>query len=147
MIGDWLEIWDRDIDAQDIMRQIHERMSRRDGDASIEGVGDPASIAQALWQEKLGVPTDGSSPEWISIWQRDCDIVPRTYVIGWRMPILGPIHAVIRRIINAEIRRYLLPMLEKQSYLNREMLRGLTDLARENARLRREIERLRGAER
>jgi hypothetical protein len=87
------------------------------------------------------------------MWQDDCDLVPRNYTIDWRTPIMGPIHAAIRRIVNAEIRRYLLPALEKQSFLNRKVLQTLDELARENqalarenACLREEIERLRGGE-
>ena len=91
----------------------------------------------------------GDTAKWLAsdtpilIHQRDCDIVPRRYVINWRMPILGPIHALVRRLINAEIRRYLLHALEKQSYFNRQILRIVTDLTKENERLRQEIEELR----
>jgi hypothetical protein len=80
----------------------------------------------------------------VTIRQRDGDIVPRYYAIEWRIPILGPIHAKVRRIINDEIRRYLMPSLRKQSTLNRQMLRALNDLGQENARLRQEIKGLRG---
>jgi len=93
-----------------------------------------------------GTAGESASGNHISIRQRDCDIVPRYYVIDWRVPILGPIHALVRRIINAEIRRYLLPALEKQSQLNRQMLRILEDLVKENGCLRREIEELRGTQ-
>jgi hypothetical protein len=73
---------------------------------------------------------------------RDCDVVPRSYAIDWRIPILGPVHAMVRKIINAEVRRYLTPSLEKQSSLNRQMLRILRELAQENVRLRERIQEL-----
>jgi hypothetical protein len=164
--ADWLEINQGDVDAQEVARQVRERLSRRD--RSPPGGEDPLAVARSLWEERIGPlvhgadldgapaddrPTGAAPADWISMWQDDCDLVPRNYTIDWRTPIMGPIHAAIRRIVNAEIRRYLLPALEKQSFLNRKVLQMLDDLAheqdslaRENARLREEIERLRGGE-
>ena len=85
---------------------------------------------------------DSAAKEPVAVEQQDCDIIPRDYTIDWRVPILGPIHALIRRVINAEVRRYLMPALERQSYLNREFLRTLSDLREENDRLRRRIAEL-----
>jgi hypothetical protein len=144
MSDNWLEISDDAIDAGEIVRRIRERIIRRAGVSPSEEAESPAAIAEALWREMIGDPAGGSaSRNHIAIRQRDCDIVPRSYVIDWRIPILGPVHALVRRIINAEIRRYLLPSLEKQSQLNQRMLRMLEDLVEENRRLRREIEELR----
>jgi hypothetical protein len=139
-MGDnWLEIADQGIDAQAIARQIRDRM------ASMDKASDPADIVETIRQEMFGMPVDTLAlDKRISIWQQECDIVPRSYVIDWRTPILGPIHAFVRRIINAEIRRYLLPVLERQSYLNQKILQAFQDLTQENARMRREVERLQG---
>jgi hypothetical protein len=157
MSGGWLVIEDAGIDAREVARRVEDRMSRREREAAAAGQADPASVARALWQERFGEPVSaggvsgGLSTEWIATWLRDCEIVPRGYAIDWRLPVLGPIHALIRRIINAEVRRYLLAVLEKQSLLNRKVLETLEalareqkTLARENASLRREVERLRG---
>jgi hypothetical protein len=163
--ADWLEIKQSDVDAREVARRVRERLSRRD--LSREGE-DPVTVARMLWEEAVGPAVDGApadgapaegrpigvaSADWISMWLNDCDLVPRNYTIDWRTPILGPIHATIRRIVNAEIRRYLMPALEKQSFLNRKVLQTLDDLARqnqglarENARLREEVERLRDGE-
>ncbi len=149
MSDDWLNIPDENINAEEIMERVRARMARRSG-ASLTSLSDeegesPVAVAEALWQEMLGDTAGRSaSGSHIPIRQRDCDIVPRHYVIDWRIPILGPMHALIRRIINAEIRRYLLPSLEKQSHFNRQVLRILEGLVEENGRLRREIEELRG---
>jgi hypothetical protein len=151
--ADWLEINQSDVDAREVARRVWERLSRRD----LSQVGeDPVAVARMLWEETIGPAADGApaegrhmdmaSADWISTWQNDCDLVPRNYTIDWRTPILGRIHATIRRIVNAEIRRYLMPALEKQSFLNQKVLQMLDDLARENARLREEVERLRGGE-
>jgi hypothetical protein len=164
--ADWLEIAQGDVDAQEVARRVRERLSRRD--LSPQQGEDPVTVARTLWEERIGPradganvegapaadrPVDAASADWIAIWQDECDLVPRNYTIDWRMPILGPIHAAIRRVVNAEIRRYLMSALEKQSFLNRKVLQMLDDLARqnqdlarENARLREEIERLQGGE-
>jgi hypothetical protein len=137
MSDQWLEISDENVDVEQIMRTIRERIAGR-GDGP--GETDPAAVAADLWHEMIGDPTDDSlEGRLASIRPRDCDIVPRHYTIDWRNPILGPIHAVVRKVINAEIRRYLAPTLEKQSTLNRQMLQVLRDLAQENARLRQEL--------
>lgn len=144
MNEDWLEISDEDVSVEEIMRQIRERMARRNGIVLSEDMEDPASVANALWLEMIGDSSDEqeSSPT-ISIRRRDCDIVPRHYVIDWRIPILGPIHSVVRRVINDEIRRYLLSSLEKQSGYNRRVVQVLRNLVQENVRLRKEVEALR----
>jgi len=141
MNDDWLEIPDDAINAEEIVERVRARIAHHSTAALSESEDEesPEAIAQTLWQQMIG---DTAAP--IPIRQRDCDIVPRRYVIDWRNPILGPMHALVRRIINAEMRRYLLPSLEKQSHFNRQMLRTLEDLVRENERLRREIEELRG---
>jgi len=142
----WLEIPDQDTNVKEIMQRIRERAARHYSGSLPEGE-KPEDIAEALWNKTIGdVESDSLLSEWISIRQSDCDIMPRQYVIDWRIPILGPIHSVVRRVINAEIRRYLSPSLKKQSHFNRKALRALRGLARENARLRQQVEALQGVE-
>jgi hypothetical protein len=140
MSDSWLEILDDSVDAAQVMHKIRDRMAARgDVPASWDIDEDPRILADRLRKQMIGSDTDNDLP----IRERDCDIVPRSYVIDWRVPIIGPIHAVVRRIINAEIRRYLSSSLEKQSYLNRQMLRALNDLFEENKRLRQKVKELR----
>lgn len=147
MSDDWLQIPDKDINVEEVMQQIRERIARRSSASPPEEVESPTAIAETLWKETIADPDDEFAfGRRVSIRRRDCDVVPRYYEINWRIPILGPIHAVVRRVINAEIRRYLLPSLEKQSRFNRKVLQVLKDLTQENARLHREIEELRGAQ-
>ena len=136
----WLEIPGEDSGAEELVRRVRARIASNpqdDGEA-------PASVAHSLWQEMIGAQAEhGDRGAGEQIRSRHCDIVPRDYTIGWRIPILGPIHALVRRIINAEIRRYLMPSFEKQSAFNREVLQMLEELAQENERLRQELDALR----
>ena len=146
MSDDWLELPDGEIDVAEIMQKIRMRVADREG-AAASDASDAAALAEALRVEMIGEPVDSSAlGRHVSIRQNECDIVPRHYVIDWRIPILGPIHAVVRRIINAEIRRYLSPSLKKQSHFNRKVLRALKALAEENARLHQQIEELQNQE-
>jgi len=146
MSDDWLELPDGEIDVAEIMQKIRMRVAEREG-AVASDASDAAALAEALRAEMIGEPVDSSAlGRHVSIRQNECDIVPRHYVIDWRIPILGPIHAVVRRVINAEIRRYLSPSLKKQSHFNRKVLRALKALAEENARLHQQIEDLQNEE-
>ena len=140
MSEDWLEIPDQEIDVKEIMQRIRERVAERQGGATYHDAEALDAIADATREQTLGAQEGISiAGKRIPIWQNDCDIVPRHYVIDWRIPILGPIHALVRRVINDEIRRYLMRSLEKQAHLNRKMLQALQELAQENAYLRQEI--------
>jgi hypothetical protein len=143
MSDDWLEISDENINVEEIMRQIRERIARRSGIPPSEEAERPEDVVEALWRERIGDIEETVFSKRVPIRLHDCDVVPRYYVIDWRIPILGPVHAVVRRIINAEIRRYLLPSLEKQSSFNRKVMRALRDLVQENIHLRQEIGELR----
>jgi len=136
----WLDIPDEQVDTEKIMQRVRARLASRDIAPLDEEDKTPEAIASALWRAMIGSSIDNQD---VPIQGRDCDVVPRNYVIDWRVPILGPIHAAIRRVINAEIRRYVLPSLRKQSYLNRQVLRVLNDLFEENERLHQEIRKLR----
>jgi hypothetical protein len=140
---DWLEVGDERIDAREVMRRVRERMESRDLSKPGEEGMDPQSVAEAVRKEVIGEPLfDTSLYGGVSIWDHDCDLVPHDYVIDWRMPVIGPAHALVRRVINDELRRYLARSLDKQSHLNRQVMHVLQALVDENAHLRREIEAL-----
>jgi hypothetical protein len=140
----WLEIPGETGSAQEMMDRIRGRIAGRHDEALLEDGEAPQSVARGLWQEMIGDPPDRASGQQLR--PRDCDIVPRDYSVDWRVPILGPIHAVLRRVIDAEIQRYLMSSLEKQSWFNGQVQRRLDDLTQENLRLRQEIEALRRAQ-
>ena len=143
MDENWLEISNENIDVEEIKQRVQARLMQRKKASPFSLDEDPIAVARDLWQDMIGHTTEGIDQDNTILPQpRDCDIVPRYYVIDWQNPILGPINALARRLINAEIRRFLLPSLEKQSSLNRRMLQALKDLAEENKRLRLEIEYL-----
>jgi hypothetical protein len=133
MTESWLEVGDEALDADEIRRRVEERMAARPPDKESVGCEDLEPVPDA----------PDSAGDAISRWLQDCDIVPAHYEIDWRVPVVGRIHAAIRRLIHAEVRRFVLPALQKQSHLNRAMLQALGELGKENARLRREVEALR----
>lgn len=142
MAEDWLEIADENIDVETIMRQIRVRVAQQEAEANGE---NPEAVAKALWQKMID-EGDEDDDGTTRIRLQDTDIVPRSYVIDWRLPIIGPIHSVVRRVINAEIRRFLMPSLNKQANLNRQLVRMIKELRRENEQLRQKIEALTNAQ-
>ncbi len=141
MTDELIIIHDDQIDVQDIMRQIRANIARRTG--TVPEV-DPVAVSDELWGNIIGEADTRSALEQIPLTRHDCEIVPQNYVIDWRNPVLGPPHAMVRRVINAEIRRYLDASLAKQTRFNETVLRTLRQLVQENATLRREIDQLRG---
>lgn len=136
MSDDMIEIRDDQIDVRDIMRQIRANLARRAGETAI----DPVAIREELWAETIGSAAEFQEGfEQVPLTRHDCDIVPRNYVINWRNPVLGPPNALIRRVINTEIRRYLDASLAKQTRFNETAVRVLRQLSQENAALRREL--------
>jgi hypothetical protein len=143
MRDDWLQVADDRVDEREVMRTVRERLARRSQTAGTEGVEDPAAVVDSLRREMLADDeADGEGSFFVR--ESECDIVPRAYRIDWRVPVLGRLHALVRRIINAEIQRYLLPALQQQSHVNRRVARALQDLSEENARLRALLEERQG---
>jgi hypothetical protein len=139
MSDDLIIIHDDQIDVEEIMQQIRANIARRKGEPEI----DPAAISQGLWESTIGDTVRFQQQVGgVPLTHHDCDIVPHDYVIDWRIPILGPIHSIVRRLINAEVRRYLDVSLSKQTRFNRNVLRALHHLAQENRNLRQMVEEL-----
>jgi O-antigen chain-terminating methyltransferase len=142
MTDNMIVIHDDQIDVEEIMRQIRANIARRKGQSEI----DPVAISQELWESAIGDTIRFQQQiGGVPLTRYDCDIVPHDYVIDWRIPILGPIHSIVRRLINTEIRRYLDVSLSKQTRFNENVLRALHYLAQENHYLRQEIEELRSS--
>lgn len=136
---EWLRFVDDQVSVQEIMLKIRERLAQRNHE---ELKDNPETLSEMLWHEMLGPVEEEATQKRIPLRQDECDIVPRHYVIEWRIPILGPLHALVRRIINDEIRRYLMPSLQRQSNFNLKVLRSLRGLAQENAQLRQQLAEL-----
>jgi hypothetical protein len=146
MADDLIEIHDDEIDVQDIMRQIRANIARRKGEPVEETELDPVALSRELWESAIGETARFQQQiDNIPLTHHDCDIVPRNYVIDWYIPILGPIHSLVRRVINAEVRRYLDASLNKQTRFNENVFRALRYLAQENYNLKRELEELRAS--
>ena len=144
MADDLIIIRDDQIDVQNIMRQIRANIARRKGEALADDGIDPIALSRDLWEEMIGEAArvrQATDP--LPLSHYDCDIVPRNYVIDWHIPVLGPIHSIVRRLINAEMRRYIDASLSKQTRFNETVLSAMRQLAQENYRLRQEIEEMR----
>ena len=139
MSESWLEIGDEELDAREVQRRVEKRLLDREA----EGFEACPELDTDLGRSDTTVSAAREQSGSVARWLNDCDLVPAHYKIDWRVPIIGPIHAAIRRVINAEIRRYLLASLVRQSHLNRSVLRLLQELEQENARLRQDLEQLR----
>lgn len=139
MNDDWLEIADNNIDVEKIMTEIRQRLGRQ----SQVSVEDPVRVADELRKEIIGDVNAPLMANRIPIRPQDCDIIPRNYKIEWRLPVVGHIHALVRRVIDNEIRLFLFPSLAKQVRYNRRTLWVLRSLIEENARLRNDLEALR----
>ena len=141
MANTWLEIPNPELDQAQIAQQIQANLAEKAVAPNMDSW--PEDMADLLWQQLLGQDrTNKEASAQLGLQMQDCDIVPRTYTIGWQTPIIGPIYALIRRIINGEIRRFLGPSLEQQSALNRQLLRLIVDLQAENQQLKQEITHL-----
>ena len=135
----WLEIADENINVEEIMEKIRQRLAQQGkGSTTI----NPVEVADALRQEIIGDPENPLIANRIPIRPQDCDIAPRNYKIEWRIPVIGHVHAFVRRIIDNEIRMFLFPSLDKQMRYNRRALWVMRSLAEENIRLRNDLETL-----
>jgi hypothetical protein len=138
MSESWLEIGDEKLDAREVERRVEERLARRE--AGTVHARPEFDVGQG--RPRADLQASDARSEILARWEQDCDLVPAHYEIDWRVPVIGRIHAAVRRVINAEIRRFLFPSLVKQSHLNRAVLRLLRDLEDENAQLRQELAQL-----
>ena len=144
MSDGWLEIADDSIDAEAVVRRVRERLIEHGRGEQDSGGTDIVALVDGTWADMIGAPrVRRQEYAGLLIGPDDCDIVPRYYTIGWRTPIMGPIHALVRRIIYAEVRRFVGPALDQQSAVNRQLLEAVENLVHQNARLREEIQILR----
>ncbi len=150
MTKKWLGVT-KSVDADEIMHTIEERIERRKvAEPMDDSEQDAALIAAQLRNTMLPVSASdvasiATSSDAILLTEEDCDIVPRDYVIDWQHPLLGPLNARVRQVINAEVRRYLSATLEQQSFVNRQLLQAIRQLKAENAELYRVVENSRYA--
>jgi len=67
--------------------------------------------------------------------------------IASRLPVLGPVVVLVRRMLRIGLRWYINPIVEQQNLFNEAAVAALYDLQLENERLRDEIASLRSSER
>lgn len=133
----WFRVTDPDVDVEAVMDEIRRRVALRQAQEQAGAGEDPEQLAQRLYRQMIA---ERDSMEQLTY--QDCEILPQDYVIDWHIPILGPLHGMVRRIINAEIRRYLEAGLTRQARFNRQVLLELQQLKQENRALRERIRAL-----
>ncbi|MCL5958817.1 MAG: methyltransferase domain-containing protein, partial [Chloroflexi bacterium] len=135
---DTVQIGADDVDVKALVRQIREQVAQRGVEARAEQQL-LVETQEELWREQRESWTVSEPPERVpppSL--EECEVVPGEYAIDWQNPILGPLNAQLRKIINAELRAYVRPMLEKQTHLNYK----IKDLFREVHQLRLDLHKL-----
>lgn len=66
--------------------------------------------------------------------------------ILWDVPVVGRALALAKRAVRLLLRWYINPIVDQQNDFNAAVVRALSELAAEQEKLRRELERLAGAE-
>lgn len=137
-VAEWIHFGIDDQEASHALSQLKKRIAERE---DFEQEAQPAvDVVQQLRIQMLGDPSEISDSDVeMLVRLRDYDILPRGYKIDWRIPVLGPIHSIVRRLINDEIVRFLFPSLKRQSSLNRQLVDAIQELAYENQQLRFEV--------
>lgn len=137
----WIVLNPQIADAASIEAQIEANLANRNSETRLNPL--PEELAAQLRIQMLGDPSQISDSSVETLVRRqDYDALPRGYKIDWRFPIIGPIHAIVRRVINDEICRFLFPPLKRQSSLNQQLVDAIQELQEENQLLRTEISML-----
>jgi hypothetical protein len=135
----WFRVNDQEVDVEEVMDEIRRRVALQQAGEQVGAGEDPEQLARQLYREMI---SDRDSVGRLTY--QDCDVLPQDYTIDWHIPILGPLHGIVRRIINAEIRRYLEAGLTRQARFNRQVLLELQQLRQQNQALREQIKALEG---
>lgn len=131
----WFRVTDQEVDVEEVMDEIRRRVALQQAREQAIAGEDPEQLARELYRRMIA---DRDSTDRLTY--QDCEVLPQDYVIDWRIPILGPLHGIVRRVINAEIRRYLEAGLTRQARFNRQVLLELQQLRQQNQALREHIE-------
>ena len=131
----WFSVADEQVDVEAVMDEIRRRVAVQQAREQATPGEDPEQLARQLFRQMIA---DRDSAGQLTY--QDCEVLPQDYVIDWHIPVLGPLHGIVRRIINAEIRRYLEAGLTRQARFNRQMLLELQQLKQENRALRERID-------
>ncbi|AKB49879.1 hypothetical protein MSBRW_0626 [Methanosarcina barkeri str. Wiesmoor] len=139
---DTFEIKDDEINVEEIMEKIRENIRERKENE------DPKNTEEIehVFSE---VSSKTRSPQESGVINSDYDLRNDNYTISSHRPFLGPFLIKGRKLVHGEIRRYVDPVLQKQSQLNYNLAGVLSD-AKETAdscsnkveKLKSEIEQL-----
>jgi SAM-dependent methyltransferase len=118
-----IEIRDDEINVEEIMEKIHEKIRRRQ--AAGERPPDPDCVIESPFKNCHAEKSDNEIQRDLSYINSNWDIQNNSYNISSHHPYLGNLLVKGRQIVNGEVRRYVDPMIYHQTEFNASTVRLL----------------------
>ena len=119
MDREMIEIRDNNINVEEIMERIRENIRRRQGAGELPP--DPDSVIASTSKNFHAGKSDDAIQRDLSYIKSNWDIRNNSYYISSHRPYLGKILIKGRQLVNNEVRRYIDPVIWKQSKFNEEV--------------------------
>ncbi len=132
-----IEIRDDEINVEEIMAKIRETIRRRQ--AAGELPRDSDILISPLPPVEIGSGVDESVQRDLSYIRSSWDVHNKNYFISSHRPHVGKFLIKGRQIVHEEVRRYVDPMLTRQTEFNASVVRLLTHTSQRCADLERKI--------
>jgi SAM-dependent methyltransferase len=128
-----IEIRDDEINVEEIMAKIRENIRRRQ--AAGELPPDPDSIIASTLKKCPAGGSDGAIERDLSYINANWDIRNNSYFISSHHPHIGRFLVKGRQLVHGEVRRYVDPMISRQTEFNASTVRILTRASQQCAEL------------
>jgi len=119
-----IEIRDDEINVEEVMAKIHENIRRRQ--AAGELPPNPDTLIATPPCASTGLKVEGSLQHDLSYITSNWDIHNNSYFISSHHPYLGKMLVKGRQLVHGEVRRYVDPMISRQTDFNASTVRILT---------------------
>lgn len=120
---DTFEIKDDDVNVLEIMKQIRENIRKRDHKNVTNSCHDLQSSTNGFSSNNSQIDNE------LDNLKMYCDINNDTYTIDSHRPVIGNGLVKGRRLVNDEVRRYVDPMIFKQSNFNNNVLKIFIEIS------------------
>jgi len=128
-----IEIRDDEINVEEIMAKIRENIRRRQ--AAGELPPDPDSVIGSLSKNCPAGESEDTIQHDLSYINSNWDIHNNSYFISSHHPYLGKFLVKGRQLVHGEVRRYVDPMISRQTEVNSSIVRIITRASQEFAEL------------